>query len=136
MTKKPILVLIVVLLVAVAGLLVWYFVAESPLNQNQNVNVSTVEVIAPPRNTVWIVEGNFTPSVLTVAIGDMVTWINKDGAARRVASDPHPSSVTLPELVSSDLTQNDQFSFSFTNSGEWVYHDYLNPIKKGKIIVK
>ena len=136
MPKKVILTLIVVLVIVVAGLLIWYFTAEKPINKNQNVNATKVEVIVPPKDTIWIVDGNFTPSVLKIGVGDKVTWVNKDDAKRRVASDPHPISTQLPELVSSDLVQNDSFSFSFTNSGEWGYHDYLNPIKKGKIIVQ
>ena len=136
MAKRAILILIIILMVVVLGLLIWYFTAEKSLNQNQNVNVVNVEVIAPPKNTVWIIDGNFTPSVLTVGVGDKVTWVNKDDVKRRVASDPHPTSTKLPELVSNDLAPNDQFSFSFTNSGEWGYHDYLNPIKKGRIIVQ
>lgn len=134
MSKKTVVILVILLMVVVAGLLVWYFSIETPTNKN--INVASTEVIAPPKDTVWILQGNFTPSVIKVATGDKVTWVNKDVIRRRVASDPHPTGAELPQLVSSDLQQGDSFSFSFTNKGEWGYHDFLNPIKKGKVVVQ
>lgn len=134
MKKSFIPILVIILIVIIGGLLVWYFTQEKPVSQNRNV--SNVEVLVPPKDTVWIVEGNFTPTVLKVSTGEKVTWVNKDEATRRVASDPHPTSTQLPQLVSSDLTKDESFSFSFTQKGEWGYHDYLNPIKKGKVIVQ
>jgi len=140
MKKNVIIVLVVILVAAVAGLLGWYFTKEEPLgNTNTVTNMTTttnVEILKPPANTVWIMNGSFTPSVLTVEVGEKVTWVNKDDFLRRVASDPHPDSANLPELVSNDLEKGESFSFSFTEDGEWSYHDYLNPIKHGKIIVE
>lgn len=134
MNKTVLAVVMVLLIVVVGGLLVWYFVVEK---SNGDTNQATnTEVLLPPKNTVWIVNGNFTPAVVTVRAGDKITWINKDEYKRRVASDPHPDLNALPDLVSSDLGQGDSFSFSFTSAGEWGYHDYLNPIKKGKIVVQ
>ena len=90
----------------------------------------------PPANTVWILDGNFNPSVITITKGETVTWVNKDEAKRKVAADPHPTSSTLPDLVSDELNQGDTFKYTFKEAGEWYYHDYLNPIKKGKVVVK
>ena len=142
MKKSVIIILVVILLAAVAGLLGWYFTKEEPLSTtstvtNTNTTATTnVEILKPPANTVWIMSGSFTPSVLTIEVGEKVTWVNKDDFIRRVASDPHPNSTDLPELVSNDLEKGESFSFSFTEEGEWSYHDYLNPIKHGKIIVE
>jgi plastocyanin len=135
MSKTVLFVVLLVLVVAVGGLLGWYFLIERPNGVNDNRNGNT-EVLMPPKNTVWIVNGNFTPAVVTVKAGDKITWVNKDEFKRRVASDPHPDLSALPELVSSDLAKGDSFSFSFTSKGEWGYHDFLNPIKKGKIVVQ
>ena len=135
MNKGVLIVVLIILVVAVGGLLTWYFTKEKPAATNINGNAN-IEVLMPPKNTVWIIEGNFTPAVLTVGVGDNVTWVNRDSYKRKVASDPHPTGAALPDLISSDLSQNESFSFSFTNSGEWGYHDYLNPIKKGKVVVQ
>jgi len=138
MKKSVIIVIMVILLAAVAGLLGWYFTEEEPLgNTNTVTNMTTnVEILKPPANTVWIMSGSFTPSVLTIEVGEKVTWVNKDDYIRRVASDPHPDSTDLPGLVSGDLEKGESFSFSFTEGGEWSYHDYLNPVKHGKVIVE
>jgi len=135
MNKGVLIVVLIILVVAVGGMLTWYFTKEKPASTNIN-NSANLEILMPPKNTVWIINGNFTPAVLTVGVGDRITWVNRDSYKRKVASDPHPTGATLPELVSSELNHNDSFSFSFTSSGEWGYHDYLNPIKKGKIVVQ
>lgn len=136
MNQKTIITVIVVLIVAVGGLFGWYFLKEDTV---ESATTNTVPVLVqrerPPESTVWVVNGSFNPSVITVEVGDTVTWINKDIIDRRVASDPHPSSTDLPELVSEDLGEGDSYSYTFNEAGEYSYHDFLNPIKKGKIIV-
>ncbi|MFA5134578.1 MAG: cupredoxin domain-containing protein [Patescibacteria group bacterium] len=139
MSKNVTITLVVVIVVVVVGLLGWYFLKEDSTNKNSGTSTqttNTVEIIHPPENTVWIVNGSFTPAVLTVEVGEKVTWVNKDEYVRRVASDPHPTGTNLPELESNDLNKDESFSFSFTEAGEWGYHDYLNPVKRGKIIVE
>jgi plastocyanin len=136
MKRGALIIILVILVVIVGGLLLWYFTKGNQIITNINNTNSELSLLVPPKNTVWIVDGNFTPAVITVTIGDKITWVNKDTYHRKVASDPHPSGTILPELVSSDLNQNDSFTFSFTNQGEWGYHDYLNPLKKGKVVVQ
>lgn len=133
-------IVIIVLVIAAAGLLAWYFLQD---NDTTNVNTTNatngtamVEKEVPPANTVWIVDGSFNPSVLTVSAGDTVTWINKDAIERQVASDPHPTHTDLQSLESDILGEGDQYSYTFDTAGEWGYHDHLNPIKKGIIVVK
>jgi plastocyanin len=139
MSKNATIIVVVVLVVAVAGLLGWYFLREKPINENMNqtLNASnSVAITRPPAKTVWIMGGSFNPSVVTIAAGETVTWINKDETKRKVAADPHPSGSTLTALHSDELGQNESYSFTFDTAGTWGYHDYLNPIKSGQIIVK
>lgn len=70
----------------------------------------------------------FQPSVLTVAVGTTVTWTNLDGATHTVTS---RSGV----WDSGDLNQNQKFSFTFTQPGEFDYFCAIHPSMKGKIIV-
>lgn len=138
MSQKIILTFIIILIVIGGGLLAWYFLQEEEvvIDVNQVTTTNRMTVTRPPDNTVWIIDGDFNPSVLTVSVGDTVTWVNKDEPKRKVAADPHPTSASLPELVSDELEKSDSFSFTFNEIGEWYYHDYLNPIKKGKIVVE
>lgn len=135
MDKKVLAVVLIILIVCVGGLLTWYFTKEKPIGTNTNIS-NAAQVIIPPKNTVWIVDGNFTPAVVTVAVGDKITWVNKDIYKRKIASDVNAGTDPMPSLTSSEMSEGDSFSFSFTNKGEWIYHDTLNPIKKGKIIVQ
>lgn len=139
MSKNVTITLVVVLVVVVVGLLGWYFLNDGAIDTNTGTTTQAtkkVEIIHPPANTIWVVNGSFTPAVMTVKVGEKVTWVNKDEYARRVASDPHPTGSNLPDLESNDLEEGESFSFSFTEAGEWGYHDYLNPVKRGKITVE
>ncbi|MFA6553384.1 MAG: hypothetical protein WCT27_03075 [Patescibacteria group bacterium] len=139
MTKNATIIVVIILVVVVAGLLGWYFLREKPTNNNlsQTLNSSNaVTVVRPAAKTVWIMDGSFNPSVVTIAAGETITWVNKDLINRKIAADPHPSGSSLPTLLSDELGQNETYTYTFTTAGTWGYHDYLNPIKSGQIIVK
>lgn len=144
MSQKNVLMIVIIVLVVVAGvLLAWYFMQEEDAtNTNTVTNTVTnttglnMEKEIPVKGVIWIVDGSFNPSVITIEAGDTVTWINKDEIDRQVASDPYPSHTDLPELVSDVLTNGDEYEFTFDKTGAWVYHDNLNPISKGTVIVE
>ncbi|MFZ6036115.1 MAG: cupredoxin domain-containing protein [Patescibacteria group bacterium] len=141
MNNKTIATVLIILVIVVGGALVWYFMQDESSTTNTNTNTTTntaPQVVReqPPANTVWIENGSFNPSVVTVSAGETVTWVNKDMIARKVASDPYPGNSDLPELLSDELQQDDSYTFTFTTAGEFGYHDDLNPIKKGKVIVE
>jgi plastocyanin len=87
-------------------------------------------------HTVFIENGKFDPNTLSVNKNDTVVWLNKDTATHVIASDPHPAHTALPGLESNNLSSNQTFSFKFTESGSFKYHDHLYPNIKGTIIVK
>lgn len=143
MSQKNILMIVIVVLVLVGGLLAWYF-----LQDDTDVTITNTSVITntdaavnkvvekPASNTVWIIDGNFNPSVITISAGESITWVNKDDLIRQVASDPHPSHSALPGLESEELAVGDEYAYTFDEIGEWFYHDHMNPISKGTIIVE
>lgn len=138
MSQKAVIATVIIVIVIAGGLLAWFFLQEeetvTDVNKATITNQKTVN--RPPDNTVWIMDGDYNPAVMTVSAGDTITWVNKDESKRKVAADPHPTSTSLPELVSSELEKDDSYSFTFEEAGEWYYHDYLNPIKKGKVVVE
>jgi len=140
MSQKAVIATVIIVIVIAGGLLAWFFLQEEETATNQNVNKAATANRAatdiPPANTVWVMDGDFNPAVMTISAGDTITWVNKDESKRKVAADPHPTSTSLPELVSSELEKDDSYSFIFEEAGEWYYHDYLNPVKKGKIVVE
>ncbi len=143
MSQKNILIVVIVVLIIVAGgLLAWYFMQDEEVtstntvtNTNSNATLNTAGE-KPAKNVVWIIDGSFNPSVVTINTGDTVTWVNKDEISRQVASDPYPSNSALPNLESEPLEINDEYSYTFDETGTWFYHDNLNPINKGTVIVE
>jgi len=141
MSQKVIITIVIIVIVIGGGLLAWFFLQEEEttttvnnVNKVTTTNGTTIDL--PTGNNVWVMNSDFNPAVLTIQAGETVIWTNKDEAKRKVAAEPHPTSTSLPELVSDELEKGDSFSFTFEEAGEWYYHDYLNPIKKGKIIVE
>lgn len=79
----------------------------------------------------------FTPSTATIKAGDTVSWRSKDeDHPRQVAANPYPSRSSLPDLFSPELTMDRAYSFRFTASGTYRYHDFLHPEVNGVIIVE
>ena len=72
----------------------------------------------------------FSPQVLSVKVGDTVTWTNKDSAKHTVTSD------SGNELNSNLLGKNEEYSHTFTTAGTYKYHCTPHPYKTGKIVVE
>lgn len=73
---------------------------------------------APPRDnrTVVLRSSQFSPTTLTVRVGETVTWVNRDGYVHTVTSDRGA------ELDSGDLEGGDTFQHRFTRAGTFEYH--------------
>ena len=103
-------------------------------NVNSNVNISASK--AATTKAVSVTATGFSPATVTVSIGTTVTWTNNAGSDVRVASDPHPTLTDLPGLDSKALAKGATYSFTFTQTGTWGYHNFLEPTQKGIVIVK
>ena len=90
-------------------------------------------VLAPAfaaTKAVDITSRGFSPNKVTVAFGDSVTWINKDTVQHQVVAEQakFTSSPLIPPGKS--------YSFTFTKSGVFAYHDGVNAKRKGTVTVK
>lgn len=79
--------------------------------------------------TIRIVNFEFTPAIVTVAPGAIVTWINGDEDAHSVVSD-------TKAFHSPALDTNDRYSFTIAAAGDYAYHCGLHPHMVGKILVR
>jgi plastocyanin len=101
------------------------------------VLASGLSVLAAPAlaatKTVRITEASdryhFTPSTITVAAGDSVTWKNMSDATHTVTSD------TGSELGSSRIGAGKTYSHTFAAAGTFAYHCTIHDYMKGKVIV-
>jgi plastocyanin len=103
---------------------------------------------APQTHMVEMSSSGFSPSSLTVGIGDIVVFTAIDGSNRWPASALHPTHAVYPEstgtcavIGGSDfdacggIANGDSWPFTFNEVGSWGYHDHLSPGTTGSITV-
>jgi len=99
------------------------------------------QVPAPAQNQQKVVTYNgsvFSPSTLTIKKGDSVTFKNTSTGKMSVASDPHPTHTNYPEFdqYKSPERGKSSYTFVFQKTGNWGYHNHLNPDAVGTIVVQ
>lgn len=77
----------------------------------------------------------FNPSVLTIKVGEAVTWINDDDRGHPVASIPGQGT-NDKELFSQPIAPGKSWSHTFQKAGEYPYFCYIHYVMMGAIIVE
>ena len=78
----------------------------------------------------------FSPEYLTVKKGDVVVFSTTREYAYWPASDHHPTHNLYRDFDPKGPVQSDaEWSFQFTEPGEWHFHDHLNSTYTGLITV-
>jgi plastocyanin len=73
----------------------------------------------------------FTPSALSVSVGDTITWVNRDDVPHTATSKDDPAA-----FDSKALDTDDKFSFTFTKPGTYKYYCKVHTHMTGSITVK
>jgi plastocyanin len=70
---------------------------------------------------------------VTIAVGGRVTFVNNDGAAHEMSSDPHPTHTECPPVNDIGLLQANQTgqTGTFPTARTCGFHDHLNPNSSG-----
>ncbi len=76
----------------------------------------------------------FSPSEVTIGVGDSVTWHNDSSVAHTVTSG-NPEDGPDGLFDSSLFLSGDTFSHTFTESGEYQYFCSIHPWMTGTVIV-
>lgn len=106
--------------------------SNSQPNQSNNPNNAQKESAA----TITYTDNGFQPGKVTVKSGDQITVKNDSPQSLQFSSDPHPIHTDNPQLNQSVLQPGRSQSFTVTSKGTWGYHDHLNEINTGTIIVE
>ena len=69
----------------------------------------------------------FVPERLEVAVGERVTWVNRDFV---------PHTVTAKGVESGELTEGKTFSYVAKARGEMPYICRLHPVMKGTLVIR
>lgn len=124
---KVLLVLLLVLLPAAGA--AWFFVDSTLIEEKVGEGSPRVEVV--------ITNEGFTPGVILVHPGTTVVWVNKADEPHWVASNPHPDHDALPGFDAGDAIFPDkEHSYTFNETGEYDYHDHLEPETNGTVVVE
>jgi len=123
--------------------------ASAPAGSDGASGDSTVAPSGPQSVTVTHTAGGFSPSVVTIRVGDTVRFVNESGGSLWVASAQHPThtvyaGTSLAEHCG-NAADNDAFdqcstgndySFTFGKAGEWKYHNHVNASQTGTVVVQ
>ncbi len=117
---------------------------------SDNANLPVSEVAAPATGEPTVPENvdvavfeityngsSFTPSSLPIKSGDVVIFKNESSKSFWPVSGITSDQPEYPEFdAKKAILPGQNWQFKFTNSGEWSFHDNLNPSAIGKIKVQ
>lgn len=132
------------LIISIALILItgaWYMLKPQPvptnLTQNDSKQQTTETNQAENSNQVAYTSSGFSPSTLTVKIGSTVTFVNNSNKKMWVASNPHPIHTDFPDFdAKKGYHPGESYSFTFSESGTYKYHNHLSSFSSGVVVVK
>jgi plastocyanin len=92
--------------------------------------------------TITITGSGVSPSAVTVAVGQTVTFVNNDNRSHEMASNPHPQHGSCPSMeagLGTIAAGQTKVTHNFANAGSCGFHDHLddsNGALKGTITVQ
>lgn len=136
--------IVIALIIAAVVILGSYSLLNGPTTPPQENNLDlTVE--APAGNVVTYTDVGYSPTPLTIKVGETVTFKNESSRTMWTASALHPTHREYPTTggclgstfdACMGVQPGDSWSFTFDVAGSWRYHDHLNPSSFGAIIVE
>ena len=136
--KSPVQMLVViglVVLVAIVAIIMWAH--GSKKTPTPSSSTSAVSNLPAAKVSISATDG-FSPATVKIKKGQSVSWTNQDSKPHQIATDPYPAENGLPGFVEeSPLLAGDSYTFNFSKTGTYTYHDHLNPLTlKGTVIVE
>lgn len=128
MHKKLLLPLILILFLFIL-FRIWFFLDQSNPQSTLVPIGKTYEIALTP-------EG-FSPGEVTLKPGDSVKFTTTTNQPFWPASDFHPTHGIYPEFDPQEPIEPDKsWTFQFLKTGRWKFHDHLQPVFRGVVIVQ
>lgn len=87
-------------------------------------------------HAVTLTADGFVPEVIAIKKGDTVLFTTNTQREFWPASNQHPAHTVYPEFdPDRPLSSHETWSFTFSKTGEWGYHDHLHSFHRGVVIV-
>src|SRR3989338_8255859 len=149
--KNNVTIFIVIALIVILGIV--FFLMESgekTTTDNRQPGDTKTKGVVAAANVIGITSNGFSPKVLSVKAGDVVTFVNKDSSGHWPASAMHPTHTVYPRSdikkcgtpeeksifdSCGSLSNREEYKFTFNEKGSWKYHDHLSPGSTGTINV-
>jgi plastocyanin len=127
--KRPtVIISLMVLLLVVGGVLI---------SQHVDKKAPVHAVATPPIAKVSLSKDGFSPTTVTIKVGSIVEWRSTDETGtHQVAANPVETHTELPGLVSDQLGQGAVYRYKFTKAGTYHYHDEVNSMLNGTVVVQ
>lgn len=149
--NKTLTLVVVIVVIAVGGFIFFGNKASAPTQETNNTNIST-GTLNPNKDTHVIVysDSGYSPSNLSIKVGDTVIFQNESAGEMWTASAVHPTHTVYPNsnIKNCDTAeQGEMFDacggtpsggswlFTFDEVGTWGYHNHLRATHTGKIEV-
>lgn len=156
MNTKAVWIIVLILLLLIVGYLAFAMGNEPARDTAESTEPSTTtEATTTPPDTDPVAisyDGeSFSPADVTVPLGTTITWTNTSGERMWVASDDHPthtryegssvsehceSGAATSPSVFDQCGAGTEYSFTFTKTGSWGYHNHANASAGGTITVE
>jgi plastocyanin len=77
--------------------------------------------------------GAVSPSQVTIAVGQSVTFVNNNTRGHQIASDPHPSHTNCPSInaLATIAAGQTRLTNGFSGAGSCGFHDHNEPDNNG-----
>lgn len=99
------------------------------------IAISTLNLVGQTTHMVAVTDYMFTPSTLTITVGDKVIWTNTGAVGHNVNGTTN-TFPTNPESFGNDVGLNWTYEFVFNTAGTYNYHcDPHSANMKGSVIV-
>ncbi len=145
--NKTLVIVIIAIIVVVGGVFIFSsnktqapkneFIDTSKIPPLVGENPTPTQPVTPKTITVEYGANGFSPASIEINVGDTVAFINKSTSNFWPASNPHPTHTDYPEFdAKKNITPGETYSFTFTKTGTWGYHNHKNPAEKSTVIVK
>lgn len=126
----------IIALIAIISIVLIAGCTQQQPNPEPNGSVNNGNLGPKETVEVSITANGFEPSTISINAGDTIKFTNNDSSPHWPASNPHPVHSDLAGFdAKKELQQGESYSFTFTKTGTFGFHDHLNPSNGGTITI-